>query len=74
MEYVQLSEADHMRYDATIVRLRDDNTGVSSARIEAEEIGLQKGLQSAHIKAQERFQKLAQRAALLFSLLVNLTC
>ena len=44
MEYVQLSELDRMRYDAKIARVRDDNTRVSSARIEAETIGLQKGL------------------------------
>ena len=59
MEYVQLSELDRMRYDSTIARVRDDNTRISSARMDAEEIGLQKGFQSAHIKALERFQKQA---------------
>ena len=59
LEYVRLSRADRALYDAKIARVRDDNTRVSSARIEGEEIGLQKGLQTAHMKALERFQKQA---------------
>ena len=59
LEYVRLSKADRVLYDAKIARVRDDNTRVSSARKEAHQEGKTEGLQSAHMKALERFQILA---------------
>ena len=63
LEYVRLSKADRVLYDAKIARVRDDNTRVSSARKEAHQEGKAEGKmeerESAHMKALERFQKQA---------------
>ena len=56
LEYVRLSRADRVLYDAKIARVRDDNTRVSSARKEAHQEGKMEERESAHMKALERFQ------------------
>ena len=59
LEYVQLSELDRMRYNSKIEKELERNTDLLNAKMDGHEEGKTEGLQSAHMKALERFRKQA---------------